>query len=233
MFYAEALARIQASDYGAVANQAAPGIIRHLHQNGIHQGRVIDLGCGAGPVARLLGDAGFDVLGFDVSRPLVRMATVRAPRATLKTGNVHHTVLPTAQAITAVGEVLQYCPPNRTAYALPRFFAKARQALMPGGMLLFDLITEPMAPAAQNYEATGPDWRIEIAAEQVGPLLRRALTIASQGHTTHEMHCQHIWPQDDVVKWLRQAGFRANASNSYGVAAIMPRRRVFIGQKIG
>ncbi len=233
MFYAEALARIQARDYGAVAEQAAPGIMGHLHSQGIHHGCVIDLGCGAGPLARLLGDAGFEVLGFDVSRPLVRLAHARAPRATIRTANIQRLSLPRAHAITAVGEVLQYCPPNRDAYPLPRFLAKARQALLPGGMLFFDLITEPIEPAHQNYEADGPDWHIEIEAHQDGPMLRRGLHITTQGHTTHEKHCQHIWPEGDVLKWLRQAGFRAVTSHSYGVAPIMPRRRVFIAQKFG
>lgn len=233
MFYAEALARIQAADFNKVAVEAAPGIVRHLRRQGITHGRVIDLGCGAGPLARKLGDAGYEVLGFDISRPLVRLAHARAPRATVQAANIQTMRLPHAQAITAVGEVLQYCPPRRAPYALSRFFAKAYQALVPGGMLFFDLITQPMEPARQEYQSSGPDWHIEINAHQDGPYLRRGLTITRGGHTTFENHCQYIWGEGEVLRQLRQAGFRAMSSNTYGAAEILPRRHVFIAHKVG
>lgn len=241
MFYDDDLARIQAADFGQLAVDAAHGFARHLLRAGHRSGVVIDLGCGAGPFARTLSEYGYDVWGVDISRPLVRRAAVRAPRAHIRHGSVHHTPLPRAVGAVSVGEVLQYFRPGTTPAPLPPLFQKIRHALVPGGLIGFDLITERNDHAHQIYtsqgEGDGEGWHIEIEASQKGPVLERALTITRGRQTTRELHCQYIWQADVIERQLKRAGFAPLqgrlATNTYGVGNCLPRRTVFLGRKIG
>ncbi|MGB1088311.1 MAG: class I SAM-dependent methyltransferase, partial [Alphaproteobacteria bacterium] len=231
-FYDEDLARIQASDYGGVAEEAAPGIIRRLKRAGVRGGPVLDLGCGAGPLARALGRAGYSVSGIEGSRALARIAKAQAPAAKVSVGNIHTALFPKSVAVCAVGEVLQYMPAGRAQPSLPRLFDKAYRALRPDGLILFDLIVEPMVPVAQSYQARGDGWEIEIGANQTGPILRRELVITRGGKTSRETHCQYIYGAAQIAQWMRQSGFRTDVLDSYGVVPILPRRKVFMGQKV-
>jgi SAM-dependent methyltransferase len=48
-----------------------PGILEILDRNGIHDGLIVDLGCGSGLWARGLVDAGYRVLGIDISEAMI------------------------------------------------------------------------------------------------------------------------------------------------------------------
>jgi trans-aconitate methyltransferase len=61
--YGEDLAAVHAAGFTGLARDAARELIGRLTV----PGRVIDLGCGDGTSARLLTDAGHDVLGIDRS----------------------------------------------------------------------------------------------------------------------------------------------------------------------
>lgn len=45
----------------------APGLLTVLAEAGIHDGLVVDLGCGTGVWAEHLSDAGYQVVGLDIS----------------------------------------------------------------------------------------------------------------------------------------------------------------------
>ena len=44
-------------------------------------GKALDVGCGDGRLTKLIADAGFDVVGIDVSREMIALARARAPNA--------------------------------------------------------------------------------------------------------------------------------------------------------
>ena len=80
LFYGADLAYIHDAGFGEFATRAAPEVVRLLRANGVRRGLVVELGCGAGTVARALTDAGYDVLGVDISPAMIRLARTRAPR---------------------------------------------------------------------------------------------------------------------------------------------------------
>ena len=52
-----------------------------LRRHGVPNGLVVDLGCGSGRFAAALGEAGYQVLGVDLSPAMIRLAKKRAPGA--------------------------------------------------------------------------------------------------------------------------------------------------------
>ena len=73
-FYQEDLAYIQATGFADFARSAAPEILGILRSGTIPVRRVFEVGCGAGPLTVVLVDAGFQVIGIDVSGDLLRLA---------------------------------------------------------------------------------------------------------------------------------------------------------------
>src|SRR5882757_1954445 len=65
--YRDDLAHIHDAGFGGFARAAAPVLVEALKAGGIDQGLVIDLGCGSGILSRAIYQAGYDVLGVDIS----------------------------------------------------------------------------------------------------------------------------------------------------------------------
>jgi SAM-dependent methyltransferase len=84
--YAPDLAAIHDAGFGGFARDAAPGLLRRLRRAGIRDGLVVDIGCGSGIWARALTDAGYDVLGVDVSEAMLQIARRRAPAPAARPG---------------------------------------------------------------------------------------------------------------------------------------------------
>jgi SAM-dependent methyltransferase len=57
--------------------------------------RILDLCCGTGQLARLLGEHGYTVVGLDGSEEMLRFARVNAPHADFTLGDARHFTLPT------------------------------------------------------------------------------------------------------------------------------------------
>ena len=79
--YGDDLAYIHDAGFGEVARGAAELLVTRLHSNRIRAGLVTDLGCGSGILAAALTEAGYDVLGVDLSESMLALAAARAPRA--------------------------------------------------------------------------------------------------------------------------------------------------------
>ena len=55
----------------------AERIIRILHENGIEDGLILDLGCGTGTLTELLAEAGYDMIGVDLSAEMLDVANAK------------------------------------------------------------------------------------------------------------------------------------------------------------
>ena len=55
----------------------AEHIIRLLHENGIEDGLILDLGCGTGALTELLAEAGYDMIGVDLSPEMLDVANAK------------------------------------------------------------------------------------------------------------------------------------------------------------
>ena len=77
--YSEDLAYVHDAGFTAFVRGSAPGILRLLRQRGIRDGFVVDVGCGTGVLAARLVEAGYRVLGIDLSPSMLRIARPRVP----------------------------------------------------------------------------------------------------------------------------------------------------------
>jgi SAM-dependent methyltransferase len=234
--YAEDLAYIQHAGYGGFARRAAPGLKALLRGAGIRRGLVVDLGCGAGVWLRELLRAGYDGVGIDASRALLRFARRQAPGARLRQGSVYDVALPRCDAVTAIGEVLSYVPAGGRAPDLARLFRRVADALHPGGLLVFDAIVEGPALPPRSFSC-GSDWAVlsQVSEDRRSRRLVREITSfrRSRGvwRRRRERHEQRVAAPRVIEAALRAAGFTVRASRRYGRFELMPRRLAFRARK--
>lgn len=101
-------------------------------------GRLVEVGCGSGSLARHLVDAGYNVVGFDISRAMIRLAREKVPEAKFRVASLTEARMPRCDAVVAIGEVVTYVPARgrRTGPppALRRFFSRVHEWCRPSGL---------------------------------------------------------------------------------------------------
>jgi SAM-dependent methyltransferase len=223
--YQDDLAYIHDVGFGGFALQAAPGLLGVLRQCGMPLGLVVDLGCGSGLWARELSRAGYAVFGVDFSAAMLKIARKRVPAAKFQKGSFLGADLPRCVAITALGEIFNYRfdPANRRETLMP-FFRRVYQALLPGGVFVFD-IAEPGrggGPGLHQKNFQGEDWALLLETEEDADqsiLTRRITTFRRTGRIyrrAQETHRLHLYPGTEIVAALRDLGFRARLVRGYG-----------------
>lgn len=225
MLYRDDLAYIHDARFGEIAQSAAPVLLEALGRAGLEEGLVIDLGCGSGIAAEPIAAAGYDVLGVEVSRPMLRLARRRVPEATFRRGSLHDVELPRAVAVAGIGECFNYFVDRPISErGLANLFRRIHHALLPGGILLFDMAApgraRGSAPAKTHFEA--PDWAILVTAAEDRKrniLTRRITSFRKSGswyRRSEETHRQGLVERVVVMQLLRKAGFRARSLSGYG-----------------
>lgn len=211
--YGADLARAHHEGFGGFARGAAAALLDALgpvHRSGL----VVDLGCGSGILARIVTEAGYQVLGFDLSPDMVRLARDHAPRARFVTAPVLDAAIPPCVAVTAVGEVLNYAFDPRTGLStLGLLLGRVAGALRPGGILLFDSAGPGRAGPTGRREASsgGNGWSVRSVAEEAGSgtTLVRDITLVTADRRHQERHVLCLYPPGDVEDAVRAAGFAA------------------------
>ena len=225
MLYRDDLAYIHDARFGEVARSAAPVLLGALERAGLQEGLVVDLGCGSGIFSEPLAAAGYRVLGIDASAPMLKLARRRVPEATFRRASLHEAALPHAVAVAGIGECFNYFVERPvTERGLSRLFGRIHRALVPGGILLFDMaapgrVSGP-GPAKSHVEAS--DWAILVTVEEDrkrNVLTRRITSFRKAGaryRKSEEVHHQRLFERSVVLRLLRQEGFRSRSLSSYG-----------------
>ncbi|MFZ3213766.1 MAG: class I SAM-dependent methyltransferase [Terriglobales bacterium] len=232
--YQSDLAYIHDVGFGDFARKAAPGLLAILRRAGIRSGLVVDLGCGSGIWAAELTRRGYDVLGIDISRPMIELARKRAPAARLINASFLSAKLPACDAVTAIGECFSYTFDGRNSRReLARFFRRAHEALRPGGVFIFD-IAEP-GRALRRAHAQGRDWAILFEAEPGRDLLIRRMTafrrVGKLYRRSQETHRLRLYRSSDIAAELRGAGFAVRTLRAYGRMPLPSGNAAFVATK--
>src|SRR5262249_14098610 len=128
----------------------------------------VDLGGGSGVWARILTDSGYDVLGVDFSAAMIALARKRAPKATFRHESYLKTILPPCDAVTSIGECLNYLFDRTGEAQLAALFRRVHGALRPGGVFVFDILEPGQLPEGkpQKRHRLGDDWAVMVEVEE-------------------------------------------------------------------
>ena len=232
--YGADLAYIHDAGFGDFARKSAPGLLAILRQAGIRGGLVVDLGCGSGIWAAELTRRGYDVLGIDISRAMIRLARARVPAARFIQASFLSAKLPPCDAVTALGEIFNYTFDGRNSrHQLARFFRRVHGALRPGGVFIFDIAEPGQVPRCSHLE--GKDWAILFEAEpQRDFLIRRMTTFRQVGklyRRSQETHRVRLYGSSEVAAELSRAGFAVRVLHAYGRMRLPPAHTAFVATK--
>jgi SAM-dependent methyltransferase len=229
LFYGPDQALIHHENFGRLAKIAAEDLLSILADGGLTGGTVVDLGCGSGILAGIVSDAGYDVVGVDISPAMIELARTNAPRASFHLGSLLDLELPSAVAVTGIGEALNYASDPRAGLAeLERLAGRVHDALEPGGVFLFDIATPGREGGARQQWHDRDGWSLYMKAEETGPQSDRYITIFRKDLDgcyvrTDEHHVLRLYVPDEVAGLLRQAGLEAEVRQDYpGVPAGLP-----------
>ena len=231
-FYGTDVSYIHDRGFSRFVDGCCAGLLQLVQQHEITRGRIVDLGCGGGISTEALAAAGFETLGIDQSAAMIKLARQRLPQGKFRRASLEDQPLPECQAITALGETLNYTRSVQPARRLSQFFARAHRALTPNGLLIFD-IREPLnrGELAPNHQWQGEDWACLVRQEltrhvtsfrQLGKLYRRE----------DEIHVQHLYSKSELVASLRARGFRVHTRRSYGTYRLHDHRLVVVAKKV-
>jgi SAM-dependent methyltransferase len=234
--YGPVLALIHDRGYGGFAKGIAPGLLNLLHRQGIRGGRIVDLGCGSGIWAARLVEAGYDVVGVDASPDMIALARRAAPGATFHVTPFESYELPACSAITALGEVLCFLDARDSPSPdLARFFDRAAAALLPGGMLIFDLALLGLDRGRKPVSIDGEGWTCKVGFEYDFDRHRLGRQIEARWHSdsviTTETHWLQLFDRDEVVAQLQSAEFLVESAASFGEYPLLPGRVGFVGRQ--
>jgi SAM-dependent methyltransferase len=237
-WYGEDLSYIHDVGHADFALESAPGILEVLAESGIRDGLVVDLGCGSGLLARELIDAGYRVLGIDISEAMVEIARRKAPEAEFRVGSLFEAEIPPCVAVTAVSEVLNYLFDEEDGGLVP-LFRRVYEVLVPGGVFVFDVLGPgQVAPGATARGfRVGEDWAVlserEEDAER-GTMTRRIVSFRKVGERYRrddEVHRVRLYEPEELSAELRRAGFRVRTMRAYGGYPLERGHAAFVARK--
>lgn len=236
MFYGPEQAAIHDARFGDVARQAAQLVLGELQGAGILEGTIVDLGCGTGLFAEIVSDAGYDVVGVDLSEAMLERARARAPRAHLMAGSIHDVELPDAVAVVILGDVVSYATDPRAGLdALESLVRRVRAALVGGGVFAFDICTPGRGGPEGKRDRVhhGDSWTLAMHSEEVGDTLTREIAIfvadGDRYRRVDETHLLKLYDPTDVSDVLTRSGFRyIEVRPGYVTPADFPGWRVFV-----
>jgi SAM-dependent methyltransferase len=239
-WYGEDLAYIHDVGHADFALDSAPGILEILKDSGIGDGLVVDLGCGSGLLARELIDAGYGVVGVDISEAMIEIARERAPEAEFRVGSLFEVEIPRCGAVTAISEVLNYLfDAENEERGLGRVFRRVHEALVPGGVFVFDALGQGQVPPGARAKgfAVGEDWAVLSEREEDherGTLERRIVSFRKVGERYRridELHRVRLYDPTELAAELERAGFLVRKMRSYGDLQLSEGHTAFVARK--
>ncbi|MFD2264521.1 class I SAM-dependent methyltransferase [Lacibacterium aquatile] len=225
--YGTELAAIHASGFEQRAEAGAATLLRSLIRWRRPVGQIVELACGAGRSSERLTRAGWPVIGTDLSPAMIELAKTRAPNADFSVADMLTYAVPKdAAAITIFNEGLNYPSAEdiATAGGLSAIFTRWREALQPGGILMFDLIGPGSGGEDGSYTTgrEGDGWSLVATIEEAVDHKTLTRTISCfmpvQGdeyRRVREVHVVQLYRPETILAALDEAGLNAEVLPGY------------------
>jgi SAM-dependent methyltransferase len=228
--YGADLAYTHDAGFGHFARSAAPVLLEALGPPGPDPGLVIELGCGSGIMAAEVAAAGYPILGYDISAAMVALARKRVPQGRFRRQSLWSAELPSCRAVASIGECFNYLfDTANTSEALAQLFRRVHQALVPGGVFLFDVAEPGRIPEGRRQQyRLADDWAVLVDVEEdrgQRVLTRRIATFRRVGkhyRRDYEVHRLRLLPGAELAQELRDIGFRVRMLRGYGAFRFPP-----------
>lgn len=174
--------------------------------------RVLEVCCGTGKLSRMLHGEGYQVVGVDLSKEMIREAKRLSPKeirfeaqdaAEMKLGETFDAAFSFFDSFNYITD------PNQCAAAINRTAAH----LEPGGSFIFDLNTEyAFEQRMFDQEDMKAKTKVRHKWKSKYDAKRRICTVEmdfwADGKQFRETHVQRAHPPEEVGEWMVNAGFR-------------------------
>jgi SAM-dependent methyltransferase len=223
-FYGEDLAHVHDTGFNAFAHKAAKMIIKTLKAMLPKamlpkKGLIIDLGCGSGIVAKNLVQAGYDVLGIDLSPSLIAIAKREVAEAKFICSSFFDIELPKCMGVISTSECFNYISKDNHLKSLELLFGKIYQSLEKDGVLIFDML-EPGEFQDNSRIFEKEDWTMFVHTLRdptQGKLTREITLFKKTGdlyRKTKEVHEANLYPRQQIIQLLVSQGFNVQTFQS-------------------
>jgi len=174
---------------------------------------VVDCACGTGSLAGTLSAMFYKTAGFDISMNMIKQANAKHfPSLCLWQGDLTSIALKQEwDAALCLYDSLQYLP----KISVEKFFKETSKIIVPGGLLLFDLVSElhliTYWANTVEHDIVG-EWEI-TRHSKLNRRLREQHTYFTfknieTGKTISEHHIQYVYSIDEIVSILTNNGFK-------------------------
>lgn len=222
-FYKKNLAHIHDTGFSFFAEGASKGILEILEKHDIHNGHIVDLGCGSGILAKNLTEYGYTVTGVDLSPDMISLAKEKVPNAHFVTSSFYSFNVPPCNAVTATGECFNYLFDNtHSLNTLSALFERIYKSLTPCGLFIFDFARPGRVNSSKKKKWKQDDWEMDVEHfedEHLKILTRKIrLKIFTQNgmNEDSEIHRLRLFEKDDLKTVLLNSGFSVKFITGYG-----------------
>jgi SAM-dependent methyltransferase len=156
---------------------------------------------------------------------MIELSRKKVPEAEFRVGSLFEAEIPRCQAVTAVSEVLNYLfDAENEERGLGRLFRRVHDALVPGGVFVFDVLSPGQVPPGARTKgfSVGEDWAVLSELEEDierGTMERRIVSFRKVGELyrrDEEVHRVRLYDPSELYAELERAGFRVRTLRSYG-----------------
>ena len=191
---------------------------KHLKEEGIEDGLVLELGCGTGTMTGLLARRGYDMIGVDNSEEMLAEAMEKKVEDGLDILYLlqdmqEFELYGTVRAAVSVCDSLNYITEKEE---LLQVFRLVNNYLDPGGIFLFDMNTVHKYrdilgddTIAENRDEGSFIWENSYDPDTGLNIYELAVFLPREDglyEKCEELHCQRAYEQADIEALIREAG---------------------------
>lgn len=193
-------------------------LISLLHEQGVADGLVLDLGCGTGSVTQLLAENGYDMIGVDFSEEMLGIAIDKRERSGLpilyllqdmRAFELYGTVRAVVSICDSMNYILEY-------EELVQALRLVNNYLDPGGVFIFDLNTEykyrellGQSTIAEDREESSFIWENDYDEDEHINVYDLTLFIREESGLYgkyQETHIQRAYLPEEIERAASEAG---------------------------